>query len=467
MRIHAAALIALLVASCSSEERRPNVLLISIDTLRPDHLGSYGYERNTSPRIDQLAREGVLFENHISSSSWTLPAHAALFTGMADSVHGCVSATETSLAPGFDTLAERFQSAGWATGGFFSGPYLHPAFGLGQGFDAYTDCMSYAQTIEGREREEWAMSEDVMRASHRDVTNPAVYKATHDWIEGAKDRPFFAFVHLWDVHFDFIPPAPYDTLFDPDYEGDITGDNFFFDERINSDLPERDKQHLEALYDGEIRWTDDHVGKLLDDLDAWGLAENTIVVVTSDHGTEFFEHGGKAHRTTLYDELIRIPLIMRYPDHLPAGSAISEQTRLIDVGPTLCELAGIGSGNVMGSSLVQLARTGEADFDRVAVSELFSVGKQLRSSRTPEDKFIDDIGRNTYYWFDLENDAAELAPSQDAEAGRGAAAMARYLQSLEVLEQFAKDSPNANKPELPEDVASQIEGFGYTGSEDD
>jgi len=467
MRIHAALLVTLCTTSCGSEEARPNVLLISIDTLRPDHLGSYGYERDTSPRIDRLASEGVRFANHISSSSWTLPAHAALFTGMADSVHGCVNATDTALAPEFTTLAERFHSAGYTTGGFFSGPYLHPAFGLGQGFDSYTDCMSYAQSIEGRETAEWSMAEDVMRASHRDVTNPAVYARARDWIDANKGEPFFAFAHFWDVHFDFIPPAPYDTMFDPDYTGDISGDDFFFDKRINKDLAERDKQHLEALYDGEIRWTDDHIGKLLDDLDTWGLAENTIVVLTSDHGTEFFEHGGKAHRTTLFDELIRIPLVVRYPGHLLAGTVVDAQTRLMDVGPTVCELAGIPAGPVMGSSLVALAHTGKPDFDNTAISELFSVGRELRSSRTRETKFIDDIGRNTFYWFDLESDPGERAPSQDSDSRRGAQAMQRYLQGAEWLDHFAAESPVANKPELPANVSEQLEGFGYTGAEDD
>ncbi|MFQ5491669.1 MAG: sulfatase-like hydrolase/transferase, partial [Phycisphaerae bacterium] len=183
---------------------QPNVLLISIDTLRPDHLGCYGYDRPTSPRIDRLASEGVLFENHISSTSWTLPAHAAMFTSLVDSVHGCTD-TDKKLSDSMVTLAERFSSAGFDTVGFFAGPYLHPAFGLAQGFDQYEDCTSYAQTLDSTPVESWAMDPKIMQDSHQDITTPAVLEAVKSWLAGHTSGRFFMFVHLWDVHFDFIP----------------------------------------------------------------------------------------------------------------------------------------------------------------------------------------------------------------------------------------------------------------------
>ena len=128
--------------TAAGDSTYPNILLISVDALRPDHLGCYGYGRATSPNIDKLAGEGALFENAISSTSWTLPAHAALFTGLADSVHGCTD-TDRRLAENRHTLAERLKEAGYATVGFFSGPYLHSVFGVGQGFEEYVDCTSY------------------------------------------------------------------------------------------------------------------------------------------------------------------------------------------------------------------------------------------------------------------------------------------------------------------------------------
>src|SRR4030042_2009689 len=128
-------------------------------------------------------------------------------------------------------------------------------------------------------------------------------------------------------------------VFAPDYPGPLTGENFFFDPRINAQMPRRDLEHLIALYDGEIAWTDAHVGKIIDALKAAGLLERTGVAVPSDPGTEFFEHNGKGHRTTLSDELIRIPLVIRYPARLPAGMRVHDQTRIIHVRATLTQLA--------------------------------------------------------------------------------------------------------------------------------
>ena len=149
------------------ETSRPNVILVSIDTLRRDHMGCYGYGRATTTQIDRFAREGVVFESHVSSTSWTLPAHAALFTGVPDSVHGCVEATGTALAPEFVTLAESFKMAGYRTAGFYAGPYLHEAFGLGQGFEEYRYCVEYDGTFDAEQRDQWANDPEKHRRSYR------------------------------------------------------------------------------------------------------------------------------------------------------------------------------------------------------------------------------------------------------------------------------------------------------------
>ncbi len=391
------------------------MVLISIDTLRPDHLGCYGYGRNTSPNIDGLAAKGALFEQHISSAPWTLPAHTAMFTSVPDSVHGVVDPIGLRLADEFETLPESFQAAGYRTAGFFAGPYLHPAFGLGQGFDTYEDCVDVVGDTELDERGEWSMSDPLLRASHHGITNDKVYarwKSFHDDVsKGSGDKPFFAFVHLWDVHFDFTPPAPYDTLFDPDYTGPYTGRDFFYDPRINAAMPKRDQDHIIALYDGEIRWTDTFIGKIRDDLAAAGHLEDTILVITSDHGTELFDHGGKGHRTTLYDEQIRIPLIIHYPK-IVARTRFAGQTRMIDLGPTLRDLAGLPPvETTMGDSLAAVAR-GEMlrRPDPDAVSELMSVGRTLRSVRTPDAKIVVELESSQANWFDFVVDPRENEP---------------------------------------------------------
>ncbi len=456
----------LALVACSpteSKPARPNVVLISIDMLRPDHLSSYGYSRPTSPAIDRLAAEGVLFENHISSSPWTLPAHAAMFTSVPDSVHQCTD-TNTALADGWTTLAERFASAGYQTAGFFAGPYLHPAFGLDQGFQHYENCTSYREKLDGKPSDEWAMDEGVMKASHHDITNPTVYAAVGKWLgERPADQPFFLFIHLWDVHFDFIPPPPYDTRFDPDYKGDITGENFFFDSRINPMMAARDLEHLIALYDGEIAWTDSFIEKLRADFEKAGLLDRSVLAVTSDHGTEFFEHGAKGHRQTLFDESIRVPLIVRYPAQLAGGRRIAQQTRSIDVGPTVLELAGLpGPANVMGESLVPLIQGRGDRHDTRAVSELFSVGRSIRSVRTPEWKWIDYIAAGKYAFYDLAHDPAERSPLSDRGTALGKASEEGYRDAYGAMKTFVDEHPtSAAESQVPDEVKRQLDALGY------
>ncbi len=444
----------------------PNVLLISIDTLRPDHLSAYGYERETSPSIDRLASEGVLFESHISSSSWTLPAHTAMFTSVADSVHGVTDPQSTALPEAFTTVAERFHSAGYATGGFFSGPYLHPAFGLGQGFDHYENCTAQPEALDEHAREDWIFDREVMLESHRDVTGPRVYEASRKWIETHKDRPFFAFVHFWDVHFDFVPPPPFDRMYDPEYAGAVDGRDFYSDnERYGPQMAPRDLEHVIALYDGEIRWTDGFIGKLCDDLEAWGLRNDTIVVITSDHGTEFFEHGWKCHRSTLFDELLRIPLVIRAPGRLPAGVRIGAQTRMIDLGPTLLELAGLPPAvDTMGESLVGPARGEPVDLDPVAVAELDGDWSDLRCVRTREAKLVQDLQKGSFAYYDLQSDPREQHPLTDLSQGPGHELARRYRDAVQRIEREREAHPELpGQPPIAPDLRRQLQQFGYVG----
>ncbi|MBU0616212.1 MAG: sulfatase, partial [Planctomycetes bacterium] len=280
-RIAAICFAALALAGCGQEERPdpaeqakqppvfasrdwPNVLLITIDSLRADHLHCYGHSKETSPRIDQLAAEGALFEAAISAGPWSLPTHASIFTGLAASIHGCQDAKHRLPGP-HTTLAGLLKSTGFATVGFVSSPYLDPVFGLSQGFDDYVDCGSPPA------------AQDTTHTS--EATSPAIAGAAQDWLRKNTRRPFFMFVNFWDTHFDYTPPPPFDTRFDPDYEGTATGRDFIFDPAINAQMPRRDLEHLIALYDGEIAWTDMHVGKILGELDALGLRDSTLVVL--------------------------------------------------------------------------------------------------------------------------------------------------------------------------------------------
>jgi arylsulfatase A-like enzyme len=463
--------------AAASEGGRPNVVLISIDSLRADHLGSYGYPRATSPSIDRLASEGVLFEVAVSSTSWTLPAHASLFTGLPDSIHGCTRNT-TSLALERRTLAEALREAGYRTAGFWSAPYLDPHFGMGQGFDDYVSCTGYdiaedaPRGMEGEKAREWIGR--VNKLSHTDVTSPRIVKKVTKWLDShmERERPFFLFIHMWDVHYDYLAPSPYDTMFDPDYTGKIDGRKRSTPKRHRP--PERDLEHLIALYDGEIAWTDHHVGALLDLLDERNLAERTIVVLTADHGEEFYEHGRFGHHSTLFEESIRIPLIVRQRGRLPAGSRIPELVRMLDIAPTILDLAGVkGLPDIMGRSLVPLLRPDGAAPRGIALSELVrpNANRTLTSIRSSAWKFVSRRkGQESIGLWDLRRDPSEERNLYGVDAALTAEARRTLNDTLEQLDRLRERHRLETPPgprEIPEDLERQLEALGYLKEEPD
>jgi arylsulfatase A-like enzyme len=325
----------------SAPGARPNVLLVSIDSLRADHLGGYGYARDTSPAIDALAREGVLFEHAISSAPWTVPAHMTLLTGLPPELHGVISARQ-KLAPDATTLAEVLQGAGYETAAFVSGPTVMASYGFDQGFASYDESM-----VEQRPRH-----------AGGSVTSPGLTDLVSGWLrrwsEAGRRAPFFVFLHMWDVHDDYVPPAEYARRFDPDYTGDLDARGFEMNPRLKPSMDPRDLQHLIALYDAEIRYTDDHLARILATVRALGVLDDTIVVITADHGEEFFEHGQKGHAKTLYDEVLRVPLVVRYPRRIAFGRRVGAQVRLMDVAPTILGLARVPAPDGFGGDVLAL-----------------------------------------------------------------------------------------------------------------
>lgn len=304
--------------------RADNLILISIDSLRADRVGSYGNPHDTSPTIDRIGRQGVRFGNASSSSSWTLPSHMSMFTGRDVLGHGVISESD-KLSPAVPTLAGRLKSAGLATAAIVSTPVLSAKFGFGHGFDSYDD-----QTIPAPNAFD----------AVKDEPAPTVEKLATTWLREHASERFFLFLHFWDVHYDYIPPPPYDTMFDPDYKGTVTGKDFYEDSAINKHLPERDVEHLLALYDGEIRWVDDHLARIFQVVDDLGLAGKTAIIITSDHGDEFFEHGYKGHGRTLYNEVTRVPLVMSVPG-LPGNQVVETPVSLVDLMPTALTMLGV------------------------------------------------------------------------------------------------------------------------------
>ena len=347
-----------------------NVLLISIDSLRRDRLGLYGHRpefappgTEVSPNLDALGREGVVFDAAWSTSSWTLPAHMALLTGLSDRSHG-VEIDYLALDPKRRTLTQELDQAGYRTAGFYSGPYLDPRYGFARGFDRYESGM---MSPEEKEKEfQRANRERLARGlppldrarfldalSHQEETSRKVTSLGLEFLEEAAGEPFFLFLHYFDVHYDYSPET-YDPelarLFDPDYAGGLSSRNWYGNPEVRDPrtgerrIGERDLAHALAMYDAEIHWVDRHVGRILERLEELGLAEDTVVCVVSDHGDEFFEHGSIGHRSTLYVENTAIPLILRLPgEGTLAGTRVPASVRIYDVAPTLLDYSGSGA----------------------------------------------------------------------------------------------------------------------------
>ncbi len=340
-----------------------NVLLISIDSLRADHLGCYGYESPTglspSPRLDQLAEQGILFESTLSTTSWTMPSHHALFSGLPDLVHG---ATDDWHGPSPDrpVLAQRLLDRGYRTAGYFSGPYLQPQYGFAKGFEEYENVTALPMQfdIPKEERDLGAIE----RSFHEAATARQVTSRGEEFLrEQSTDAPFFLFLHYFDVHYDYAPPREqYAERFRPGRRPPQIDGRWFME---NPDIhPEMDPRLLEdvlSYYDGEIYWVDSQLGILFDTLEELGLQENTLVAVVADHGDEFFEHGQKGHRKTLYQESLRIPLILRWPAKWEGPHRVPNRVSIVDVAPTILECIGVATPRVSpsatrGTSLIGL-----------------------------------------------------------------------------------------------------------------
>ncbi|HEX2486184.1 MAG TPA: sulfatase [Myxococcota bacterium] len=295
---------------------RPSVVVILVDTLRADHLGAYGYERPTSPVIDALARDSWVFERHVASAAQTVPSTLTLMLSLDPAEHGFFHEGDghfTRHPPRYPDdltfLAEAFAGAGYATAGLVGNPFLKSRSGFGQGFDAFLYSGGRAEVLT-QHALEWL--EQVPRAS-----------------------PFFLYLHYFDVHWPYNPPEPYRTRFGAGRSGKLVYRN-----GPAPDVAPNDLDYTVAMYDAEIAYVDEQVGRLLAGLERLGRRGETVVAVTSDHGEEFLDHGGLGHGTTVYGELVRVPLVLSAPQ-LGAPGRVSALSRHLDLAPTLLDLAGV------------------------------------------------------------------------------------------------------------------------------
>lgn len=295
----AAHLSAALTAAAGPE--RPNIVLISIDTLRADRLGCYGYAGAQTPAIDALASSGVLFENAYAQVPMTRPSHASILTGLYPFEHRIRDNFSLPLAGDIPTLATVLKGAGYTTAGFPGSVLLSSQSGLQRGFDYYLD--NFAP---GKQTNPEFFSSFQKNAE-------SVSTAAIKWVEENQARPFFLFVHFYDPHTEYSPPEPYRSRF-----------------------PQRP-------YDGEVAYTDEHVGRLLGTLERLALRQRTLVVLCSDHGEGLGQHGEEEHLFFVYNSTLRIPLIFSWPGHFGAVQRSRAQARAIDIMPTLLTLVGVGA----------------------------------------------------------------------------------------------------------------------------
>ena len=389
-----------------------NLLVITIDTLRADRVGAYGYRAARTPHLDRLASEGVVFEDAIAQVPVTLPSHASLFTGLVPPTHGVRDNTYFRLDPEARTLAEVLKAKGYETAAFVSAFVLDSSFGLEQGFDVYDDEVAgeadTAGTIAERRGE-------------------LVTRSFVSWLEKrSSDRPFFAWLHYFDPHLPYAPPSPYP-----------------------------------AGYDGEISYVDAQVGRVLETLEARGLGKDALVVLTSDHGESLGEHGEKSHGFFVYDATLRVPLILKSAASLPAGERIAAPVSTIDIFPTVLEALEVPvPEEAQGRSLLSLVRGEAAElppaYAECYVSELNFGWAPLVALREGGYKYIEAPRPELY---DLRADPGETKNLFGADPERATRMRSRLAEQVEA---FADSFSSRNQPD-PETVA-RLRSLGYAAS---
>jgi arylsulfatase A-like enzyme len=397
-------------ATCDS----PPVILIVVDTLRADHLGTYGAARFTSPELDAYARRGAVFEHAYAPSPWTLPTMASIYTGLLPSQHGAGALLAVDgkvlfarLDGGPPTLGERLHAFGYPTQAVAGNPNLHPRFGMARGFDGYD-----------------YRAGDMAHIRRAD----AIVDRALQWIAGRRGAPFFLFIHFFDPHMNYDPPPPVRGRFTDGLPSGRLSLPFAESARIRAGrvwLSVEEEEFVRAAYDEEIAFVDLQLGRLFATLDTSGLLQRAIVIFTADHGEELWDHNGFEHGHTLYDELLRVPLIVWGPAVQPGR--IETPVSSIDLAPTVLDALGAAPlAESPGVSLWPLLTSGAALPERTLFAERTRYGPDRAAALRWPYKVVVDLAAKTEELFDLAHDPGErtnLSASYPAIAASLAAAV--------------------------------------------
>jgi arylsulfatase A-like enzyme len=435
--------------SAAVAPRRPNILLYVIDTLRADHLGCYGYSRSTSPRIDALAREGMLFWDVVAQSSWTRPATASILTGRNPERHGAVTITQR-IRPEVPTLTELLRAHSYRTAGFVTNVNVSDVYGFHRGFEQYA----------------YMPEEPTRRGVH--VGADRVNDSVVAWLEGVGAEAFFVYVHASDPHSPYVPPERFEARFrDPGTASslpDVPNPMRLLAQRPDLATPAAVAQ-LESLYDAEIAFVDASFGQLVEALRRLRLYDSTIIIVTADHGEEFKDHGGFEHGHTVYRELTRVPLILKpRAGEEGKGKRIHVQARQIDILPTVLDYAGIpGPADIDGRNLRGLPTTGRPPMELEAFTQTRLGAINASAVVTPSWKVIARTGgrRPRVEVYDLVADPAEtrdLAAEEPILVGYGLQTLARWTAARP---RGISAKAIANEFVAPPEIEERLRALGY------
>ncbi|HEY2904367.1 MAG TPA: sulfatase-like hydrolase/transferase [Vicinamibacterales bacterium] len=413
-----AAIVAVISPFLRAQAPKPNVLLVTIDTVRADHVGAYGYMKPTTPTLDRLAREGVRFADATSQAPLTGPAHAAILTGSYPGRFGVRDNAAAPLPESATTIGELFKASGYRTAAFIAAFIVDRQYGFGQGFDEFDS------------RFERFTSAAKLQA--RRPAGPVVDDALK-WLAATSGAPFFAWVHLYDAHAPYDAPPAFRTRFPA------------------------------APYDGAIAYVDASVGRLIDALAQSGQLERTIVCVVADHGEGLGEHGESEHGFFLYDATLHVPWILRLPAHSHAGTVVTEQVRAIDVTPTLAAIAGLPKpSGIDGEDVMPLVTGHHRAEPPPSYAETFYPKfhfgwSEMRSVRVGEWKYIDAPKPELY---DVVRDKGERQNMVTARAPL-AAGLARETQRTEAA--FGP-AALATAPAPDPETLARLRSLGYVGA---
>ena len=453
--------------ACTEGPRRPNLVIISLDTTRPDHLGCYGYPRNTTPRLDSFAEDAVLFRQATSTSAYTLPAHATLFSGQYPTTHGAehpahaLSATRTPL------LAVLLRDAGYATRGFTGGGYLDADFGFARGFRAYSDNDPILD-LEGKTADRFDSNTQERR--YLRARKKQHWQSALEWVEQNQELPFFLFLHTFAVH-DYRPRPALRSLFGKPPTGeDWVQPLRTLPEQLETPYTKEEVRQLIDLYDAALREADSHLGQLFETLDRLSLTDDTIVVITSDHGEDFGEHVIRntpivGHGHGLWQNQLEIPLLIRAPG-LAAGQ-VNQRVSLVDVAPTLIDLLGLPVHPAMqGQSLLPIMK-GEAGTPSPVLAELHSNHRFARAYLRGQLKLVtgDPAAAVKHpepkqtQLYDLRNDPLE---KQDLEQQKQQTARSLRLEHDALVRQLSAERQGDDKEAvLSEETRTRLVELGY------